>query len=491
LTNSPSNALLDVPGAQAPRFRTVPEYVSSAGVEVIELAAMAGLYLDPWQQRDLTDMLGERADGKWACFEFGEVVSRQNGKGGILEARELGGLFLLPERMLLHTAHQFDTSLEAFRRLLFLIENCDDLRRRVKRVVKSHGEEGIELLDGTRIRFRTRTSGGGRGFSGDFLALDESMILPKSTVSALMPTLSAMPNPQIVYTGSAVDEEEHVHGLVMARVRDRGIRGEDPRLGYVEYGAPFDHPDEVGEEDARNEEYWAQANPGLGIRITTETVAAEQRSMDPRAFAVERLGVGAWPKLDTDDSDGITRPVWDAAERTTSVLQDPIRICVDVHPERRGSAIVAVGLNQQGVRHIELVEYSRGTAWVPGRVKDLLASHQVAGKVLIIARSPAAALIPKLTAIGIEVEEVDQAEYGKACGAIVDDLESGATVHIGQPKMQAAALGAKQRSSGETLVWSRKSSAVDICPFVAATVANHYAADSTESAYEKKDLVVL
>jgi hypothetical protein len=51
---------------------------------------------------------------------------RQNGKDAILEARELAGLFLLGERLLIHSAHQFDTSLEHFRRLLFLIENTDD-----------------------------------------------------------------------------------------------------------------------------------------------------------------------------------------------------------------------------------------------------------------------------------------------------------------------------------------------------------------------------
>jgi hypothetical protein len=126
---------------------------------------MAGLVLDPWQAFVLEHALGERADGRWAAFEVGVVVSRQNGKGAILEARELAGLFLLGERLVVHSAHQFDTSLEAFRRLLGLIEDTPDLDRRVKRVSRSHGEEGIELKGGQRIRFRTRTKGGGRGFA--------------------------------------------------------------------------------------------------------------------------------------------------------------------------------------------------------------------------------------------------------------------------------------------------------------------------------------
>ena len=117
------------------------------GAQAVYLAGMAGLTLDPWQERVLVASLGVRADKKWAAFEVGLVVSRQNGKGSLLEARELAGLFLLEERLIVHSAHQFDTSLEAFNRLLQLIEGCPALSKRVKRVVRSHGEEGITLSD--------------------------------------------------------------------------------------------------------------------------------------------------------------------------------------------------------------------------------------------------------------------------------------------------------------------------------------------------------
>ena len=61
---------------------------------------------------------GERADGKWAAFETALIVPRQNGKGSILEARELAGLFLFGEQLILHSAHEFKTAQEAFRRVL-------------------------------------------------------------------------------------------------------------------------------------------------------------------------------------------------------------------------------------------------------------------------------------------------------------------------------------------------------------------------------------
>ena len=87
-------------GNQRPRVSSIPEYSSSTGDEAIELAAMAGLVLDDWQQWILRHSLGETSDGKWAAREVGLMVSRQNGKGALLEARELAGLFILEEELI-------------------------------------------------------------------------------------------------------------------------------------------------------------------------------------------------------------------------------------------------------------------------------------------------------------------------------------------------------------------------------------------------------
>ncbi len=144
------------PSLTLPRIRSVPDVSSSAGVEAIELAASVGLHLDPWQQFALKDGLGEHGN-TWASFEVAVIVGRQNGKGSILEARELAGLFLFDEQLILHSAHQFKTAAEGFRRILTLIENTDWMRKRVKTVTRSHGDEGIELTTGQRLRFVARS----------------------------------------------------------------------------------------------------------------------------------------------------------------------------------------------------------------------------------------------------------------------------------------------------------------------------------------------
>jgi len=190
-------------GAQTPRYQLVPPAKSSAGPDAVDLAASAGLILDPWQELVLEGALAEAPDGRWAATEVALVVPRQNGKGGILEARELAGLFLFEERLILHSAHEFKTAAEAFKRLLFLIQNTPDLEQRVHRVRTAHGDEGIELKGGQRIKFVARSTGSGRGFAADCIILDEAYNLSDAGMSALFPTMAAIRNPQLWYTSSA------------------------------------------------------------------------------------------------------------------------------------------------------------------------------------------------------------------------------------------------------------------------------------------------
>ena len=452
------------------------------------MCRMAGLVLDPWQEFILSNALNERADGKWAALEVGVVVPRQNGKGALLEARELAGLFLLEERLITHSAHLFDTSMEAFLRLLTLIEQSPDLDRRVKRVTRSHGEEGIEIKGGQRIRFRTRTKGGGRGFSGDCLILDEAMFLPEATIGALWPTLTARENPQVWYTGSAVDQNVHDHGLALARVRKRGIEGGDEGLAYFEHSA--DAEMDTVHEIANDPQAWAQANPGLGIRLRAEVIAAEKRAMDPRTFATERLGVGDWPSGLSEDDDLISLEAWEGCEDTGSEAQNPVCVAFDVTPDRSRAVIAVAGVRKDGRRHVEVVDHRRGTGWVVERLVDLTARHQVAG-IWLDERSPAAALMKPLREARVDFTPVSGSEYAQACGQFVDAVNDGDVRHLGTPELKAAVLGAAKRPLGDAWAWSRKSSAVDICPLVACTLALRGVGEQPPSVYEQRGIVTV
>lgn len=462
-------------GAQEPRVLWVPEYESSLGQEAVELAKSAGLEPDPWQEFVIQRALGQR-DGKWAAFEIGVDVPRQNGKGGILEIRELVGLFLIRDPLTIHSAHQFDTSLEAFRRLLALIEDTPELDKQVKRVVRSHGEEGIEVKGGSRIRFRTRTKGGGRGFSCDCLILDEAMFIPEFTHGALLPTLSGRsltaPNGvQVWYTGSAVDQVIHEDGVVFARVRERGHRGGEQALAYFEWSVDEDAlPDNVEPQALTDCGAWAQANPGLGIRIAAEHIEHELRSMDSRGFAVERLGIGDWPPTDRGSQSDIDIEQWQGLVDAKSKPLDPVCFAFDVSPNRSSAAIGVSGYRDDELAHVEVIDHRKGTGWLVDRIAKLVEKHEPAA-VVCDKRGPAASLVDILTEKGVEVRMLEAPEYVHACGTLFDLVEQEGLRHLGTSELKMAIQGAKQRPLGDAWAWARSKSAVDITPLVAVTLA--------------------
>src|SRR6516225_859175 len=144
-------------GVHVPRIRHAPHVRANAWEDVVELSASYGLKLFEWQENVLEAAMGERADGMWAAKHIGGSCPRQNGKGAFAEARELAGLLLFNEQMIVHSAHEIRTSQVGFHRLKSYFENYDDLRRKVASIGNAVACEYIRLRNGQEVRFVTRS----------------------------------------------------------------------------------------------------------------------------------------------------------------------------------------------------------------------------------------------------------------------------------------------------------------------------------------------
>lgn len=457
----------------APRVRSVPEYSFSSGVEAVELAEQVGLSPDEWQRAAVMDILAEDEAGRWAAFEAGLIVPRQNGKGAVLEVIDLADLFLFSagtrDFLAIHTAHEFKTAQEAFRRVLFWVENNDWLRKKVDRVRTSHGEEGIELLSGARLRFLARSGGSGRGFSCDRLTYDEAYDLPDETVAASLPTMSARPNPQVIYTSSAPtgSVKSEVLRRVMARGRREPVekdgppRERDPNLCYIEFSAD-------PKADLDDEVEWARANPGTESgRIQVEFIAKERAAMSEVAFARERLGI-------LDESQGATvidMAVWEAQGDELSTVLDPVGFAIDVSPDSAWSSVAVCGRRADRKLHVEVVERRRGTGWVVDRVEELVASWKPVS-VTLDAIGPAGALLPSFAERGISIEVVSMTQYGQACALFKNAVDDRQLFHKNQTGLSAALEAGRKRPLGEAGLWGwHRRDTTDITPLVASTLA--------------------
>jgi hypothetical protein len=521
-------------GAQQPRFWTAPArhrdknpecppcanpaYKSGCGdyqgADMLEWAAGFGYDLDPWQRWWLGELCGTKPDGRWASFENYLVLSRQNGKNTCLEVRELAGLFLFGESMLIHTAHEFKAAAEHFRRVRDAVTGYDELRRRLKSVTTSHGDEAIELRPAptlifgsggkrirrnvaARLRFLARSRGSGRAFTADLVVYDEAMILSDEVVGASLPTLSAVPNPQVIYTASAGYKDS----VQLASVRRRVLR-RDPKLMGAEWSisphldtCPRDElrgraanryivcPLHDDRDDPRS---WRKANPALGTRISPDHVLNELNAMASATFDRERLGVGDWPGGDESWA-VLSEESWAAcAMPDPGGAVRPVAFAVDVDPDMISACISAAWYRPaqigspkpRPVLEIPRGCHREGTAWVIPRLLELRRSWRPSA-IVIPKNGPAAGLADSAENAGLDIIRASSADEAAAFALMVTTVrlpaEDGRLIHLGRelaPGLWSSVASAETRDVGDGgRAWSRRDSASDITPVSSGTLA--------------------
>jgi phage terminase large subunit-like protein len=439
---------------------------------VREFLALFGLVLDGWQEdfllwsiarRDPADFWDD--DAMFAAFKVLGVVPRQNGKGEIMIARQLLGLFVFRERLQVHTAHEFKTCVEHFLRIKGLVERSpfgpNQPDEQVKIIRTGAGDQAIELHNGCRLRFLARSRTSGRGFSADVFYFDEAFELASGAVGSILPTLSARPNPQVWYFSSAPHfASEELHGQVKQADAD-----DDPRMFCRLWENVRDtRLDDVGA--------WRRVNPALGIRISEEFIANEMRTLcaTPQGVAEyqrERLGV-------REGGDGEAGVVpydeWMELGDSLSRVVSSLSFGLSVSPDGAWSSFASAGRRRDGLMHVDTVDRRPGTAWVVDRAVELQGKRHLPVRV-----NPAAAegaLIKDLVKAGVELVEVPAREYQQACGAFLLAVENGRLRHLDQESMNRAVAAAGRRDVGNegAWVWTRPG-AVDVSPLTAVTLA--------------------
>jgi len=464
-----------------PTYRTGPDYVRTYGDEVADLAALADFAPDPEQRLGLDLIFAVDGRDRAAAFEFAVVCSRQNLKTGLFKQAVLGWLFITDQRLIIWSAHEFRTAQEAFRDMEQLIGGCPSLSRLVKRVHRASGSEGIELVTGQRLMFKARTKAGGRGLTGDKVVLDEAFALQPEHMGALLPTLSVVPDPQVLYGSSA--------GLatseVLRGIRDRGRPGTSPRLAYLEWCAPENScaddrcTHDVGVEGCALDDpaLIQMANPLLGrtrsngTGLTLEYVRAERQALPPLEFARERLG---W----WDEPDGAEAAFgpgrWEACAGTGRPEDlRPQALAVAVSYELTHGAVGAAAFDRDGVAHVKPLQHGRGTGWLVDAARREQDRHGV--DVVVDGRGPAALLIPDLRDAGIRLKVTDTNEVLDACAGIFDLVQERMLRHESYPELESAVSAAVKRTVGDRWAWGRKVSTADISALEAVTLATWWA----------------
>lgn len=473
-----------------PAYRWVPEYRSTNGDLAAELGERLGLPPDE-DQRDILDMIhAEKAPQEPACFEVAVVAPRQNIKTSTLQISALADLALFDAELVVWTAHLFKTTQKAFQGMARLIDATPDFKAKCRWPPRTaNGDEAIEFKDGRRIEFHARSKGSGRGFTGDVVILDEALFLRAGDLGALLPTLATRRGAQVRYASSAGLEISEV----LRDVRDRGRRGDDPGLSYIEWCAPqadcdrHDCTHVYGSDGCaldRRDLWWA-ANVALGRRITVERLESFRRAMPPAEFAREFLGWWDDPPNTRTRWSVIQESTWWARGKADVRPDDPV--CFALGASWPDAELGSIGLagRRGGEMLVQVVEHRRDIGWMVARAVELADRHPNCGFVLDEA-GPAGRLKADLVAEGFVVQPHDKPVTGRRALVIPTAREVGQSFgqfytgvtgeqadirHYDQSELDDALGGAATRPVGDAQTWARKDSAADISPLEVVTLA--------------------
>jgi hypothetical protein len=435
----------------------------------VELADLAGLPLDDWQQLVVCGGMRQRGRG-WSASRVGCWVPRQNGKGGVIEARVLAGLFLLREPLIIWSAHQYNTAQEGFLRIRGLIESTPDLHRQVRRYWTAAGEQGISLRSGQRLRFLARSRTSGRGFTGRCIILDEAQELTAAQMAAMLPTISAQRDAQVWFLGTPpTDPASWCYGL-----RRDGEAGR-PRLAWHDWGAP----DEVLDDRQAwaDRELWYGTNPAMGIRIPEQTVEDE---FGPSGlgdeFPHERLGV--WRPGAVAGSGIIPAGLWQSLADSNADRPVDVTFALVVSRDRTRSAIGWAGRRGDGLLQVGLSDWRPGTAWAVGRLLELKAKWNPVG---FVVSTKSESLLLDLEKAGIVgPEDVDDPQRGDlavpsaaqdaaAYGLFVDAARAEQLRHLDDAPVNTALSQASTRPAAGGATWDDRKT--ETAPLRAVTLA--------------------
>lgn len=461
-TSAPSSPKL----SEAARELVIPEGIkTSTFPRVYARLKKVGIAFDPWQQGFGMVALGCLASGKYAATIGGVSASipRQVGKTYTVGHLLIGIALEFPNTRIVWTSHHNRTTTNTFRSMQGMVRKKAIVKFLAPNGIRTaNGEQEIRFANGSIIMFGAREHGFGRGVDAiDFLVFDEAQILSLKALEDMVPAANQARHPHgalVFFIGTPPRPTDD--GEAFTAKRNQALSGEGTDMFYVEIGA-----DPAAESDDRN--VWPLMNPSYPHRTPLEAML-RMRANIPDEDSWRREAMGIWDSL---KSKYVIDPItWSERADEHSVIDSQLALGIDVSPDRSLAAVAVAGQREDGDWHIELDEQRNGVGWLAGYVADRCEKNDIRA-VVIDRLSPAFSLVDELKQKGIKVTVTDASGMKAACGIFYDGANEGWLRHIDQPQLNVALSVARKRELQDAWAWSRKLSASDITPLVAATLA--------------------
>ena len=436
-------------GNQKPRIDQYNNGDIALAEKAIQLADEYLNKLLPWQKLVLRRWLAIGEDGKYANKECGLSISRQSGKTELLIVRIIAGMIFNADTIM-YTAQSLATTNEIKRRVAqFFYQGKPEIRNMLTDEFDKQPKslDYLELRNGGRCVFNTRTRSGGLGFTSDVLLVDEAAEYSDAQQEALVPTLSAGKNQNHQQIMATMPPTTGSSGTVFIRTREKVLAGKAPKFCWQEWGV-------ANLTDPNDKDAWYEANPSLGYFLMESAIEAESKTMSIDSFNKQRLG---W-FIGRDSQRAITDEQWDRlAIKEVNLPEDYRRVYAVKFAPDRSAVSLAVATSINNKIHIELIErkeMAQGISWL---VRWLLDRWKDADKIIIDGSAGQMMMIDELTRAEKRISKKILAPNVKqAIGAYAsfqEAVEQQNLTHYNQPLLNISIKTAKQRSIGSYGGW--------------------------------------
>jgi hypothetical protein len=447
----------------APLYATPRDPSSPTDGAVVDVVATElGTPLLDWQ-RHVVDVAGERLEN--GAYRYPVVVvsvPRQCGKTTLLRAVGTKRA-LIDGRDVFYTAQTGKDARARWHDLVEVLELSPTFRDRVKVALRGGSEHVRFTTTGAVFQCFAPTPKSLHGYTPPTVMLDEAFGLTAGAgellYGAVGPAQITLIDRQLwIVSTAGTAESVWFHAWV-----DKARAGEAGVAGFI-YGAGDD-------VDVLDPDLVASWHPTIGElingkRLTGEDIVAEasrhSRAEYERAFCNRRTLTDAhtFPRELLRDR---VRMVEAPADLGAVVLS------YDVAFDRSASCIVATW-DAGGVPHSKVVMSAPGTAWLVDAVVELDKSWRPATVAVDDSGPSPTSEVTAQLAGRVPLDRLNGRRFADACGDYAGRLETGRATLDGSELLELALLGIALRPTTDGAAFSRRHSAGNSAPAVAAAV---------------------
>jgi hypothetical protein len=472
-------------------FKAIPRHLSPTPDDTPITAALRGaqetnLPLLPQGELVARVLEAKDEDGEFLYPEVVILLPRRATKTTTISNVLLGRCFEIPGYKVVQTGQDGARARQAFNNMASALEYAyPDEATRPFRYYRANGTERLVWENGSVWWVVPPQARAFRGASANVIWADEAgeydAAITSQLIEGAFPLLDTVKNSQVIISGTSPATREGLlwDYLVTGRKGTEGI-------GIVDFSMnPTDDP--------TDEAVWYRVHPGLASGLTSIKVL-RKRFATMKLVSFQREYLCADPvaaniaAIDPDDWEATT------VDEMPPVPAGNFTVAFDIHPDGQSAALALAYYTEDGIPHIQMLDYRAGFSWLPGEVAKLLKEHRGLEVVFDsighnLAVFQTVQRMRNVPASGLR--SITMKDSSAGVSLLTSAIADRALVHAPDRDLDAAVNGANFRYVNDSRLFGRRGSLEDVSPLVAVSNALYVAMGKRHKGEYKKRSVTL